>query len=61
MAEEHEDEAKIELDNSYGLMISVPQSWIKVRPPVKRRLTDEQKAALAERMNKVRKGKQKEK
>ena len=61
MAEEHEDEAKIELDNSYGLMISVPQSWIKVRPPVKRQLTDEQKAALAERMNKVRKGKQKEK
>ena len=61
MAEEHEDEAKIELDNSYGLMISVPQNWIKVRPPVKRQLTDEQKAALAERMNKVRKEKQKEK
>lgn len=51
---EHED-VKIELDNKYGLMISVPQNWVKVRPPVKRVLSDEQKAALAERMVEVRK------
>ena len=50
------EEAKIELDNQYGLMISVPQNWIKIRPPVKRQLTDEQKAAMAERMKNIRKG-----
>lgn len=48
LAKQH-DEVRIELDNKYGLMISVPQKWIKVRPPVKRILTDEQKAAAAER------------
>ena len=51
------EEAKIELDNQYGLMISVPQNWIKIRPPVKRQLTEEQKAALAERMQKFKRGK----
>lgn len=56
---EHED-AKIELDNQYGLTISVPQSWIKIRPPVKRQLTDEQKAALSERMKNVKKGNKQE-
>ena len=50
------EEAKIELDNQYGLMISVPQNWIKIRPPVKRQLTDEQKAAMAEKMKNIRKG-----
>lgn len=54
------EEAKIELDNQYGLMISVPQNWIKIRPPVKRQLTDEQKVALAERMKNVKKGNKQE-
>ena len=54
-----QENARIELDNQYGLMISVPQNWIKIRPPAKRVLTEEQKAALAERMSKVRKGEQK--
>ena len=53
---EHE-EAEIDMDNSYGLTITVPQSWIKIRPPVKRQLTDEQRAALVERMKNVKKGK----
>ena len=52
---EHDD-AEIDLDNSYGFAITVPQNWIKIRPPMKRQLTDEQKAALAERMKKVKKG-----
>ena len=54
------EEAKLELDNQYGLMISVPQNWIKIRPPVKRQLTDEQKVALAERMKNVKKGNKQE-
>lgn len=53
---EHE-EAEIDMDNSYGLTITVPQSWIKIRSPVKRQLTDEQRAALVERMKNVKKGK----
>ena len=51
----------VELDNAYGLMISVPQNWIKIRPPAKRQMTDEQKEALAERMGLLRKAKDKKK
>ena len=53
---EHED-VKIDMDNEYGLTIDVPQNWVKIRPPVKRQLTDEQRATLSERMKNVKKGK----
>ena len=52
MMAEHEA-VKIELDNQYGIMVSVPQNWIKIRPPVKRSLTEEQKAASAERLKRA--------
>lgn len=47
LAEQH-DEVRIELDNKYGLMISVPQKWVKVSPP--RKMSEEQRAAAAERL-----------
>lgn len=31
----------------------IPKAWVKVRPPAKRSFTDEQKAAMAERMREV--------
>lgn len=51
-------DAITEIDDANGIMISVPMGWIKIRPPTKRQLSDEQRAALAERMNHVRKGKE---
>ena len=57
LAEEH-DEVSIDLDNEFGLGIVVPITWVKVRPP--RKVSEEQRAAMAERMNKVRKEKRKE-
>ena len=54
--EEHED-AHIDLDNEYGQTISVPMNWIKVRPPVKREYTEEQKQIMSARLKEVRKKK----
>lgn len=36
-------------DDGYHVF-EVPKSWVKVKPPAKRNLTDEQRAAAAERM-----------
>ena len=52
MVEEHK-EVKVELDNNYGLMISVPQKWVKVSPP--RKMSEEQRAAAAERLREIKK------
>ena len=54
MAEEH-DEVKVELDNNYGLMISVPQKWVKVSPP--RKMSEEQRAVATERLKQFKKTK----
>ena len=51
---EHDD-VKIDMDNEYGLTIDVPQNWVKVKPPIKRVLSEEQKAAMAENLAKARK------
>lgn len=59
LAEEHDD-VSIDLDNEFGLAINVPMNWIKIRPHVKRQLTDEQKATLSERMKNVKKGQYKQ-
>ncbi len=54
LAEEH-DEVSIDLDNEFGLGVAVPMTWVKVRPP--RKISDEQRAAMAERMKKAKKEK----
>ena len=51
------EDVNVEKDDSYGLMISVPQNWIKIRPPVKRAFSEEQRAAMSERLKGMRKNK----
>jgi hypothetical protein len=41
-----------EVNGGY-LTVDVPKSWLKIVPPTKRDLTDEQRAVLADRMRKV--------
>lgn len=47
LAEEYPDEVRINKQEEDMLDVDVPKSWVKIRPP--RRLSDEQRAALAER------------
>lgn len=39
------------------IMVHIPKSWLKIKPPRKMTLTDEQRAAAAERMSNARKKK----
>ena len=53
LAEEHGDDCVIMKqpeDNGGFIYAKVPQNWVRVRPPIKRDMTDEQRAAIAERM-----------
>lgn len=46
-------------ETNHGFIYAkVPQSWLYVRPPVKRELTEEQRLAGAERLRKLRESKQ---
>lgn len=56
--QEHE-EAKLVLDDPYGMAIEVPAKWIKVSPPRKINLTPEQLEQRRQRMADIRQ-KQKE-
>ncbi len=47
LAEEYPDEVHINKQEEDMIDVDVPKSWVKIRPP--RRLSDEQRAALAER------------
>lgn len=49
MYQEHQDEVKLDIDDKYGIGIVVPMKWIKIAPPAKRTMTDEQRQAIAER------------
>lgn len=51
---EQSEEVEINLDNEFCLGILVPMNWIRVRPPIKRELSEEQKAAAAERLSALR-------
>ena len=42
-------------DNDGCLCCKLPSNWLKITPPAKRELTDEQKAAAAERLRNLRK------
>ena len=51
--EKHPDEVKIILlpENNYGTIYAeVPQKWLKISPPRQVNYTDEQRAAMAERL-----------
>lgn len=45
-------------ENGGHIYAKVPQSWLYVRPPIKRELTEEQRLAGAERLRKLRESKQ---
>lgn len=51
-AKDYPDEVKIQAHNDDGSILArVPANWFKPpKPPVKRNYTDEQKAAMSERM-----------
>lgn len=55
LLEEHPDEVKLHRDDKYGLEIKVPIKWVKVTPP--RRYSEEQKAAMRERVRAIGKNK----
>lgn len=41
-------------DNGGVILVDLPKKWFKIKPPIKRTLTDEQRTAFTERMRKVR-------
>lgn len=55
LAEEHPDEVEITTVFKDGFVTAhIPKSWIKVKPPAKRSLTEEQREAYVERMRMAR-------
>ena len=53
---EHPDETEIikrPEENDGCLYCKVPSTWLKIAPPVKREMSDEQKAAASQRMQKL--------
>ena len=55
LANERPDEVEIVYKDEDGLMAHCPASWFKPpKPPIKRDLTPEQRAELAERMKQAR-------
>lgn len=54
LTEEYPNEVKLIAENEDGsITIHCPKSWFKVRPPVKRNYTEEQRQAAAERMRSI--------
>lgn len=56
LAKEYPDQVKITVwpENNDGCInATFPAKWLKIKPPVKRNFTDEQREALAERMRKA--------
>ena len=57
LAKSHPEEVQITIPpekNSGMLCAHLPKSWFKISPPKKMTLTDEQRAAAAERLSKAR-------
>ena len=52
LAEQHPDEVECVAVNRDGsVMCHVPASWLRLRPPVKRNMTEEEKQAARDRLN----------
>ncbi len=55
-AEEYPEEVEIIAkpeENDGCLYLKCPASWLRMRPPIKRNLTEEQRQAISERMRKT--------
>ena len=53
LAKEYPDEVTIKVhpENNHGYLVAhLPKKWVKITPPVKRELSEEQKAVLRERI-----------
>ena len=61
LVEKRPEECKLDGVSHDGQAVSfiVPKSWIKVSPPRKRQLTDEQRNAAAERLRRINSKRQK--
>ena len=51
---DYPDSVQIMNETSESMVVHIPKSWLKVTPPRKMTLTDEQRAAAADRMTKAR-------
>ena len=57
LAEQHPDQVRIieHPDDNYGVLLAeLPKSWFKISPPRSRTMSEEQKAAAAERLRNAR-------
>lgn len=55
LKEKYPDEVEIEVENQDGsLLASVPSSWMRIRPKRKIEMSEEKRAELRERFEKVR-------
>ncbi len=57
LAAQHPDQVRIieHPDNNYGVLLAeLPKSWFKISPPRSRTMSEEQKAAAAERLRNAR-------
>ena len=53
LKESHPDDVTIEVlpENNQGMILAhIPKSWFKISPPSKRKMTDEQKEAMMQRL-----------
>ena len=54
LAAENPDEVTIEKEDEIGIFARVPARWIQIRKPKQMNLSDEQRAAAAERLKAAR-------
>ena len=54
LAERNAETELVAQNRDGAVMYRVPASWVRVRPPAKRPLTEEQRAAFTERMRQSR-------
>lgn len=55
LAKDYPDEVTITQDNQWGIGCRVPIKWVKPpKPPIKRKMTDEQRKAVGERLKQCR-------
>lgn len=58
LAKEHPDDVKLMITNLDGSVVyHVPKSWVKISPPRRVTMSEEQKAISAERLRKYRESK----
>ena len=54
MCSDHPDEALITRCDKTGVDITMPASWVVIRPKIKREMSEEQRRAVAERLSSAR-------